>query len=1263
MDSSKTLNNWQTSMEIDLSKDKLLNFNANEIKDCITIINDDEIGIFSKILYGETLFFGELNDTSHVSKEMKEYLEENQMKNVIFSSLKKEDQKNRLDNIIKANAESLNSNSYNTIYMTFGSLTYTIENQKLQAPLVFIPIKIELTSDGLYKVSRLAKEVYLNYPLISKLKKVKKIDLSYPINSNFTLSEYLYYISVKVKPINWFVNNFNYISRFDFSQYYDLENISKNKVILSKNRLVKKIDYLNSEFFSFEKPKWIKLNNKYLSLLNMQYEEYLLLKTITNRDDLLLRYYQDSNKYHFINNIVLSYLLNNKKVLLVYSNNGEREKIVEELKKSCLDKFVLDFNLSSIDKEEVLSSLSSYDKLNISYNSLHPIAIDEDVTRYYDLKNQFQSLVNGLKSTKNPLGISINKLINSYYALDKYPLIDVEFKEVKNINVDVLQQYLSSIKELTSSLMSLGSSYKDHPFYGFNKKKMYKEDYIPLKDNVISLSQTINDAIHIYNHGKEKHLLPNVTSLKEMKALLNVLSFIEFYKGYPIEWLKDENIDETYDSLKEIYLSLERINNSIDKLLSPYNEKTRKLSLIEIKESLIGKNSQAEKKKIQKRYFGRKVPLIEVTYVLNNLMSLLQEKEKLEKDKLKFDSSFISYLSSHTLDELREVINKINIYRYNIHYIKDTASFDIIHQVQNTNIEASKHRKVMQLVFNVILESTNVIQEYFDKDIINFETMELTQYFDKVVKMSSNFSSINKYIAFYIALNKVNHIANNLGDKLLELSNISEYDKVFLKRIYFDALSTYLNNKEIASKLNRESIDSILSNFKDSDKTRINLIDKIITNHINNNVRTSLSRIKESEGKSIVKLLEDKDYLLTLEQLCNNYPNSIHNFKPCILMSYKQVSQLLNNDIYHFDLGIILSNRSLELKDVLASIEKCDQIIISDIEVITQDVRSSIIPTNNPQNLICAAKNTFNELKVNLQSHDINLSMQNNLYDLDFKAYLANKLKEYGFEVGINRVVNENVIDILVKVKNSNSSIAIMVDHLPYYSPEEASESFSFQNKFILNKGYYPYRVFTSLYFVNEEEEFKKLVDYIVDKSKLIPQVNVKKNNVLLMDYLFPLFVDPRIIYYELNNVDNPLDKLYLFLVKACPISLEDTRIIFNENIEENLSILVKSNKISIENDFIYIPERKIVFRRVDRLKDSYRPLDLISEKEIFDAVYQIISYTQSLKKDTLIKMILLSLGYKKANKEKYLFIERKINYLLEKKVIFIENDIIYKSI
>ncbi|MDD7735640.1 MAG: DUF4011 domain-containing protein [Bacillales bacterium] len=1263
MDTSKTINSWQINMELSLSKDRLLDFNEERIEDCIKIINDDEIGIFNKIINGETLFFAELKDTTFINKEMKDYLDNNPDINIIFSSLNSKEQKIKLDKIIKVNNDSIVSSSNNIMYITFGSLSYIIDNQKFQAPLVFVPIRIDISSDGHYKLTSLAKEIYLNYPLINKLKKVKKIDLSYPIDSKFSLSEYLYYLSVKVKPINWFVNNLNYISCFDFSLYFDIENISKNKALLSNSRLVKKIDYLNSEFFSLKKSKEIALNNKYLSLLDMQYEEYFLLKTITKRDDLLIRYYQQTNKYHFIKNIILSYLLNNKKVLLVYSNNNEKEELIKELKKNALDKFILDLNLGSFDKDSALSSLSSYEKYNITYNSLHPIAIDEDVTRYYDLKNQFQSLVNSLKTTKNALGISINKLINNYYALDKYPLIDIKLKEIKNINQDILEQYLSFIKEFSSSISNLNCPYKEHPFYGFSKKQMYKEDYLPLKDNVISLSQTINDAVNIYTYGKEKYYLPNVNSLKEMKALLNVLSFIDYYKNYPLDWLKEEKIDETYDFLKSIYLSLKRINKGIEELLNPYGEDLKEISTNEILKVLTEKKSQKELKKIQKKYFKKKIPLSEVSYVLNKLLLLLEERENLENSKLKFDSSYIQYLSSHSFEEFREVVNHINIYRYNINYIKDKEEFDIIYQIQDTSIESSKHRQVMQLVFNSILESTKIIQDYFDKNYINFETMSLNEYFDKVVKMSSNFSSINNYITFYTSLNKVNHIASNLGDKLLEFSSYNDYEKIFLKRVYFDLLNSYLNNKEMSSKLSRENISLILNNFKDSDNNRIGLINKVICNHINNNVRTSLSRIKETEGKKLVKLLEEGNYLLTLEQLCSNYANSIYNFKPCILISYKQVSSLLNNDIYHFDLGIILANRSLDIKDVLASIEKCDQIIVSDQEVITQDARSSIISSNNPQNLVFASKNTFSEMKVNLQSHDIYSSMQNNLYDLDFKAYLSNKLKEYGFDVGINRSIEENVIDILVKVKNSPTSIAIMVDHLPYYSPEEASECFSYQDKFLTSIGYYPYRIFTSLFFLNEEEEFKKLVDYIVSKSKLIPQINVKKSNVLLMDYLFPLFVDPRKVYYEFNNLEDPLDKLYSFLVKTCPISLEETRIIFNENIEENINVLLESEKISLIDGFIYIPNQKVVFRRVDRTKDTYRPLDLVSEKEIFDAVYQVINSTQSLKKDTLIKMILLSLGYKKANKEKYEYVEKKINYLLEKKIIFIENDIIYKNI
>ena len=165
------------------------------------------------------------------------------------------------------------------------------------------------------------------------------------------------------------------------------------------------------------------------------------------------------------------------------------------------------------------------------------------------------------------------------------------------------------------------------------------------------------------------------------------------------------------------------------------------------------------------------------------------------------------------------------------------------------------------------------------------------------------------------------------------------------------------------------------------------------------------------------------------------------------------------------------------------------------------------------------------------------------------------------------------------------------------------------------------------------------------------------------MDYLFPLYKDPRHKYFELANEENLSKKLSQFLEACAPISLEEIRLIFKENISETLDELKANGTIEIVDDFIIIPGKKIIFRRVDRTKEYYRPLDLVCDQELYNAVYGIINYKSSLSKDTIIKMILLSLGYKKANKEKLAYVEERINYLLEQKIIFIENNVLYKSI
>ena len=56
---------------------------------------------------------------------------------------------------------------------------------------------------------------------------------------------------------------------------------------------------------------------------------------------------------------------------------------------------------------------------------------------------------------------------------------------------------------------------------------------------------------------------------------------------------------------------------------------------------------------------------------------------------------------------------------------------------------------------------------------------------------------------------------------------------------------------------------------------------------------------------------------------------------------------------------------------------------------------------------------------------------------------------------------------------------------------------------------------------------------------------------------------------------------------------------------------------------------------------------EYISKKELYDAVFQVVNHCNNIQKDTVIKMILLSLGYKKINDFLYSYIESSINFLL----------------
>lgn len=1249
MDSNNTLNHWEKQLEERLSKSDFLTCSVSE-KRFLQIVNGDYLSVFNNLVKGQKYLLAELDSVSSMNNAMAKYLEEHKDQNIIFTKFDKNKQRSVLETIIKTNDESLKKYNYLTTYLTFGMISYHLEGSSYQAPLVFLPIKISYNELlGLYEISAIKGEILLNDALRMHLKKNKNIDLSYDLNSSFSLSEYIYYVMVKVRPINWIVNNFNYIGNFDFSIFYDYKNVILNKEEIAKKDIVKSLSYFNSEFFRFNHQGDKPLDIKYLSLLEMDNEEYNLLKTISLKENYLLRTYSETSTYHLINNIIIQYLMNDQKILVVYNTEDQEEKILKALEDDNLSKYALNLNPLKINKENEVAKLISYNDYVIPYNSLHPVMIDNDVTSYYSYKNAYKNLVNGLRSTRNPTRTSVNKLINNYYALEKYPLINSAIRGASTFDIDQIKYYMELIKQFQEVYKKLGCVLEDHPFYGFNRKTMVQADYLPLKDSSLKLSSILNEALKLYDESSKKFNLPEIHNLKEMKALLNLLTFAEYYEPYSTDWLDINDLDTLYDDIKKSKSNLDNNLISYIELEKIYGENIRNIPDELIEETKSEKPKKACKK-IRKILKMKNLPDDEVVYACREVQRLNEIQINLEEIQNSFPSSFNEYLSTHTVEELRDIIDHINMAKYHLDYLKVKDFSFLKPLIDEGKLIRSSTRQKMQILFNEVLENTEELQSYLDKRIINFDTLSLDEYVKRVDKINLAFASINNYLDYLVIRKKISKISPSLASEFEKIKDLENIDTIFLKRYYYDCIKETLQ-KDVFLDFTRKGLVSQLERFQDSDNKRRELIDKIIRNNFNKKLRSKLNDIKKKDGSRGEIILEEKPSLYPLEEFIDDFKISLESFRPCILMPLKEVSRLLGETDFKFDNVIIFANRDNDLLDALPSLIKGSRAFVIDNMKITNDPRSKIMNNLKPSSLIEMAHSTYHEIEYTSTYEKEEVIYLNNNYDLDFKVYLMNKLKERHFDVGINRTYEGRTIDLLVRMSSSPTSVALYVDHLPYPSPEIANKSQLNQDAFAYAHNYYPYRVYPAIYFSNEEEEFEKLCTFILEKSHLVPDAKVHKKSILLMNYLFDEYQDPRMIYSYLSGRDLA-QKVKDFLVQACPILTKDLKKIFKENIEPILYTLSNQKFIIEVDNFTYVANQPVKFKRLDRDKDFYRPLKSVSKYEIQDAVLKIINHEGALEKETVQKMILLSLGYKKANIADYKLIGDEIEYLIKEKKI-----------
>ena len=1254
---NSSLNNWLNSIQKEIRESSLFNVDLNS-NSYLKIMEDDFLHLFDVIKKDYPLVFVSLETSDYISintyRKSKDYALNN-----VFTSLGKEEQKKVLDSLIEVYNKELNLTSSTSLYLSFGLLKYSLNpfsKEVFSAPLIFLPIEKFYLKDNQYFLKVNYNDILLNDALIYKIKKERSIDLSYPIDTSFNISSYLYYVNGKVKPLNWNVSNTFLVGSYPISKYYDYKAILEHKEEINSKKLIKKLSYINSEFYNFASRNNNPLESKFLSVLELSNNEYSVLKKVASKNDLFLQTSDEDSSLHIVNDIILSYLLNNQKLLVVYSSSSYKDKLLDIINYNNFSDCILSYDSSLDFKKNLINEVTSLDKY-LSYSTYkQKDIISEDIKAYYQSKNNFKSMINFLRTKKANLNLSINNAIELYYELDEYPLINVDINDAYRLNKDNLNYYLNLINDFSNAVSSLLSPINEHPFYGFNKKKMVKEDYSALRKASTKLTIYLNDTLYMLINASIKYSYPNVNNLIEFKALLNVLSFLDNYK-YDISYLTKDDLDEEYDEIVKIKAQDNKLKEFITDFINKY---TRRVTLIS--EAIINDyNSSLEKKQINKKIKkiigDSSLKEKEISYIISSMDNYYKMIKKNHESKNNIYPPLIKYLNEDKLEELRNIINDINTFKLTLK--KLNASFDIEKYYLDKSKDKKLTRKTLQTLFNNILENEKVLQEYFSKDIYNFEELDLDLFYNKVQLISSRFISINEYTSYYSLLNTLNNTYSSLGNELIKY-DYKDYKEIFLKRFYYDFINLSLERNDDFNAYSKDSLLLNLSKFYSDDNKRKDLIIDILKDYLYAYVRRYNAYLNE-ENTNFKKAIVLSKTIPPLTNIFSSLKASLYNLKPCIFIPYNKVSLLLKDDIYAYDGILYLINDEMNINDILPSIYKGQTSIFVSNKYLSKDDIDAYLSTNNETNNLLS--NVTSSLEnVYYQKEDILEPLKGNFFDRHTKDHLYNFLINHGFNVIKDYHFQSYNVDLLVNVPTSQNKIGIILDHLSYLSPEEASSTLIKENDLLKKVNIIPYRIITSAYFYNEEIENNDLIDFIYSHSKTVLEKEKVVKKELLMDYLFPVYNEPKKVYFSIDKKGLSKEEVLLtFIKKVYPISLKELRNIFQKDIDV-LPDLIDKSLVEEKDGFIFIPNEKVAFKRVKRNTDQIRKLDSVSKYELYNAVYEIVNNVENISKDKVIKMILLSLGYKKTNPELNKKLFDIITYLVEQNIILENNEILSKA-
>ncbi len=866
---------------------------------------------------------------------------------------------NKVLNKISTTARATNDDlGYNVLFLALGSVIWyekDSSDEPMEAPVILVPIEIKRKSIGQpFTIKYNEDSVILNPALTLKLKRDFGISLE-DINIDEEESNPID-IFIKVqnkisKNARWKLLNNIYIGLFSFAKFVMYKDLEEYEDVIKNNKFIETICGLNNDkqISTEEICPISELDNiiepqATYQILDADSSQQQAIQVVKAGNNLIIEGPPGTGKSQTIANMIAELLAQNKKVLFVSQKIAALEVVKNRLAANALGPFCLELHSNKTNRKNVLAELNKTLEYKFAGNfDLQTLSkILTDIKFLKDYSKELHNPAGELKiSPYKALGIVLNN-----NNIPDFMYIFKDYDKWTNEDLKIKKELFCNIAE---TIKKLGNP-KDFAWYGSQIKELNLEEKIKLKKEIDLLIKNISDIeINIDNLCNETSL-NQITKISQIEKNINIADIILNIPVLAIPYLEkeDKNLEDNINLVRD---EVSKFNKYKNRTKAKYDNNILKQDI----DDLISKLSIYKDNFVSKLFFkfnkeyksfkqffinNHKPGFNELFYDLNNLKELKNSIKKIND----YDNIAAQLYSNHwnkdnpNEDDIISQSNRLLNFK-KVLKEKDFFTQDILEKIKTKNINYTK----LKTTINNITNLQEAIKNNFDiiTDILKFN-------WDKA------FSCKYTDIDLNILKNKFYSISQKADDLTLWIKYLNLTDEIEKKGLsefwnkcreanlslddYATALETqflriWLNgyifeNNKILKNFNSLEQDDLVKEFRTLDKEQIISAKARLATKLSSNINYAKQEYTK-ETLELKRLCKLQRIHKSLRQIIRSIPNLFLELKPCLMMSPSTVAQLLDPNIFHFDVVIFDEASQLTTEDCIGSIIRGSKLVIT----------------------------------------------------------------------------------------------------------------------------------------------------------------------------------------------------------------------------------------------------------------------------------------------------------------------------------------------